>query len=157
MSYYWEYNLKFRLRDTTPVEIINILDQCTNRMEEVDDFYKEGGLRTVGDGPDLNIEHPFGKLSRWQNIFDQAKFNKDDKYKTFISKGDINHGLNEIKFFVGWLAPYIVQSRRKKGTYLGWYKGEGRGEQNHIFLEEILLAKENPQHWARTYYGYTKV
>lgn len=147
MGYYTETHFKFTLREDTPQEVLDLLEKVINNQRE---FYAsllpgeselaralregEAVMMSVADTPNLPIDHQFGKCTRWDQFLSGSFVMKSRRLEI---DSDIKAYDGEPYKFLAWLAPYIVKKRRKKGTYLGWHKGEESGQIHH-YLEKVL-------------------
>lgn len=130
MGYYTELQLEVILTKDAPLDIIEKLSN--NAMWNELAFAKFGrtiGAFNVSETPNLPIEHPFDKSTRWDLIFNTSTttFNKDIRALKIIC--DIKAYESIYEQLIDWLTPYIL-----KGTIKT--KGEDEEEYSTNFYLE---------------------
>lgn len=163
MGYYTESHFKFTLKEDTPKEVLEVLDGMFNggmlyyaNLLPEGDSVREYLLKaienkdssimlSVAETPNLPIDHAFGRCTRWDQ-FTYGSFNP--RTRRVVVNSDIKAYMQEPYKFLSWLSPYIVKSRKKKGTYLGWIKGEDQTDQIHFHLEQFL----DPESFLNKYF-----
>lgn len=118
MGYYTEFRFRAKLKDNTPPEIIYTLDQIINNYSdywETLSGHEMPVMMAVRDRPDLPIEHPFGKCTRWFMLFHSNNCDPENiKGSTFDIKSlelsihsEFKNYEDEIEMFIDWLTPFV--------------------------------------------------
>ncbi len=132
MGYYTRFSFKARLKEDAPIELLNKIINENWLPNDV------GPIFCVGEQGNLDIDHPFGKTSRWMSLFcgtngEDIKTTFDVSTRKLNIESEFKDYDSEIEKFIDWITPF-VQSR-KKNQYVGYYQGESINSPINIYIK----------------------
>jgi len=111
MGYYTTLKLSVQLNKDAPLDILEKL--CN---QELFKELMEGELpsiMSVGDTPNIPIDHPFGKTHRWTQIFAVGNIQFNKERKTLKINCEIKEYEEDYSKLIDWLKPFIVSGKAK--------------------------------------------